>query len=246
MIAQCAHDNIASGVLCFVAEGKFQIYYTSNNPETESKTSSIDLIQIVYDVFKNELQQIPNEINAIRSISISFTTEEKNPQVVELEDEPLSSSSKALIGVAIVCSSLIVGAVLITIRGKKKLLHNHQRSNHYSHNNTEMSGMIPDRQIRSDDSVSNSPTMSSGARGNAWDAARSECSQSDSASDTSSRPSFSAQLNEPSHASHGIEATRESLYQSNFATYLPSSVLKDLLDGHGRAKSLDALDTVDL
>lgn len=225
---------------------------------TASSSQSINLIEVVQTVFKNELKDLPNEVSSIEIIEFSSdkTIVDKNTPINQFGsgngNNSLSSSTKALIGVAIACSLLIIAAILIIRRGRNKTTQ--RQGTNYSQV-VETTGIIPDRHIRSDDSVSNSPTMSSGARvgtgvAGGWDdAAHSEgSSRSGSASDTSSRPSFAIQLDEASQASHGIEASRSSLYDDKgySRTYLPSSVLKDLLDGNGRRKSFDALDTVDL
>ena len=261
-LAKCANnDKLETGLKCFVIEGTFNIFYTTiQNTESSSSSlsESINLIQMVQNVFQSELKNLPNELDSIKNIEFSSdkTTVDKNTPVNQFGggsgNNSLSSSTKAFIAVGVVCSSLIVVAILIIRRGRNKS--NNRQGTNYSQVG-ETTGMIPDRHIRSDDSVSNSPTMSSGARvaagvAGGWDdAAHSEgSSRSGSASDTSSRPSFAVQLDEASQASHGIEASRSSLYNdSGYAsTYLPSSVLKDLLDGSGRRKSFDALDTVDL
>ncbi len=130
--------------------------------------------------------------------------------------------------------------------------------------------------IRSDDSISDSPMSSvlyemglndhnnghgngmitpsnrrrrqnRGMIDNGSDISGSSASASMSDSTYSSRPSFNVQLEEASHCSQGIEASKQEFYTSpTQATYLPSSVLKDLLDGSGRTKSFGVLDAVDL
>jgi hypothetical protein len=236
---------------CQVAEGKFIIYYKSLST---TEPSLIEIVNEVFDVLKVELRNAVTDIRPIQSITTGasatiITDNNPNTPVTVYEDtEPLSNSTKALIGVAVVCSTLIIAAVLIITRGR-----NHGSQHHNKERMNYSRVIIPDRHIRSDDSVSNSPSISSYSRkamatAGGWDdAIRSEGSQSDCASDTSSRPSFTVQLEEASQ-SNGIEASREStLYQTGHSSYLPSSVLKDLLDGSGQSKSFDILDnTVDL
>jgi hypothetical protein len=199
-------------------------------------------------MFKEEIKFIPQEIDGIEYIAIPKEVDENLPiQEFEFGNTTLSSSTQALIGVAVACTTLIFVAVFIIGRGRNQSNYNR----HYNDSIYESNGIIPDRHIRSDDSVSNSPTMSSGARVgasgrggvNAWDETS---SQSDAISESSSRPSFTVQLEE---APNGIEASRDSmLYQSNnYTSYLPSSVLKDLLDGGvGQSKSIDVLDNPDM
>jgi len=115
---------------------------------------------------------------------------------------------------------------------------------------------IPERHIRSDDSVSNSPTMSSGRGARAtgtggWDEAiQSESdssSRSDAFSESSSRRSFTAQSEEASEYLNGIEAQKDSPTSiQEDSTYLPSSVLKDLLSPSIPSKMFNGHNTVDL
>lgn len=231
------NDNIVLGSKCYMVEGRFEIFYSTID---NKQTINIDLVELVFNSFKNKLKDIPNEIDSIGRIIISPPLGNKNTNTTIDIDLSSPASNGALIGVAVVCSTLIIAAIAIMSRGRRKSS-NRQKSN-YSQS-AEMTSIVPDRNIRSDDSVFNSSSMSSAARG--WDdAGRSEDgSRSDVVSDTSSRPSFTVQLEE---GSQGIEATRGSLYQSGYSTYLPSSVLKDLLDGSGQNKSFDMLDNVDV
>ena len=230
---------------CIVAEGIFEIYYVSMTQTIETT----DLIQSVLTIFQNSVNDMVRDVNFISSITIVSDTRE-HPDVTTV-DIPSSPMNMVLITVLVVCSTLIAVAIFIITRGRKSSEHQQQRSNYSQVVDT--TGIIPDRHIRSDDSVSNSPTISSNGRAatttaGGWDdGLHSEGSQSDSNSDTSSRPSFTVQLEEASQFANGIEATRvTSFYQVNQASYLPSSVLKDLLDRNGQSKSFDMYDTVDL
>ena len=252
----CANNNnIPSGSKCNTAKGTFEIHYVSSSAnESNNKTDII--ISTVLTLFENKINHlVTDDLTLLNSITIGSSesnNDRQNSTVTSVVDVPIFSINTPLIIVAVVSSTLIAVAMLIILRWRMKSDDYQQRSSKYSHV-IDTNGIVPDRHIRSDDSVSNSPTMSSGGRGatamaGGWDdAIRSEGSQSDSNSDTSSRPSFTVQLEEAAQYSQGIEASRNStFYQTDTASYLPSSVLKDLLDGSGQVKSFDLLDTVDL
>ena len=180
------------------------------------------MVDLIGDVFKEKLSNIPNEIESVERVMLRSSSMEMIEEVTEINvsDSLLTNS---LIGVAIVCSSLVVFAVLIISRGRRKKSRGTTQRFHYSES-AEMSIDIPDRHIRSDDSVSNSPT------GNGWDD-----TTSDAISESSSRPSYTVQVDE-AVSQHGVDASRAQSYHDNPATYLPSSVLKDLLDGNGQSR----------
>ena len=140
------------------------------------------------------------------------------------------NGNKIAIGVGIGCAIMGLIALAIIVRDRKKASESSEREE-----------IIALRQIRSDDSVSNSP---SGLSAGKWGTSVKSGSEVDASSEVSSRPSFSVQLDD---ASQGLEASKNRKPSTaGESSYLPSSVLQDLLTSEGQPKILGPLDTVDL
>ena len=286
----------------------------NNNNNNNESIQEEDIETTILNLIQNEFHHIATQFPSIHTIQFHIPKTKKDDKKKDHEknvpstiyngddiDDPSSSTTMTLIGVAVASSIFILIAILLMAKGRN------QRHNP-NHINTSIMGIEQQssphqyhqrhhhnmNMIRSDDSISDSPTMSSILYEQGLDAGRyynnnpataatnnsrrrrrtsqsiisassaSSSSASISGSDvmsssdvtsttSSSRPSFNVQLEEASHGSQGIskgiEATRQGFYTNPggdssiaVATYLPNSVLKDLLDGNGQTKSFGVLD----
>jgi len=132
-----------------------------------------------------------------------------------------SSGTKAAIGVGIGCSLIAVLTVAIITRKKPQF-----------DSPQGMIGIIPDRHIRSDDSISDNPTISSGRRAmmTGWGDG-SITSQYDTGSEVSSKRGSAYNLKVEDGSGGGRRASQYQIGED--ASYLPASVLKDLLGNDG-------------
>jgi len=228
----CNSDSIPENfndldVWCVPYRSNVTIYFSSNDdatPNDDAGAVGTHVRDIINVEFPSIAQGVDGVYDGVTSDFIGIGADGLGG----------GSGKYAAVGVGLGCSAVAILTVALLVRGRKR-----DRSQ-------EATGIIPDRHIRSDDSISDNPTISSGRRAmmSGWDSSVQSDSCSEVCSEVSSRRSsmYGVQL-EDGHQS--IEIRRRPSYQTADASYLPSSVLKDLLGTDGDL-SLDPNDTFDL
>ena len=239
VIVSCSLDTSMSrigGDICVVTRGHFEIIYsTVFTSDVVKRKLTASMESKIIELMNEKAADGSVNVEGMQEIRVEATTYrdlDGNINGAESDNNPNTTrdGNKIAIGVGAGCACMAFIALAIIIRGRMK-----------AKQTGETEEIIALRHIRSDDSVSNSPSGLSAGR---WGASVKSGSELDSISETSSRPSFAVQLEE---ASQGLEATKNGVPPpQGESTYLPSSVLQDLLTSEGQPKPFDPLDTVKL
>jgi len=236
MDVTCAEVDIpvesSATVVCIPVWSSSTVYYSSldtdNGAMDSAAAAHVDayITSIVQNEFSVLAQSIPGIYNGTIVDEFRGTW---------FANERSSSGKKVAIGVGVGCSLVALVALGIVARRRQDT-------------SLEAKGMIAEGQIRSDDSISDNPTISSGRRAQmtGW-----EGSIADDSSSQYSRQMLSAR-----RASDGMDARWTTPYQLRETSYLPGNVLRDLLgadDGdlsigsrENDDLSIDPVDTIDL
>lgn len=212
MDVTCAEVDIpvesSATVVCIPVLSSYTVYYSSldtKNGTMDSAAANVDayitgIVQNEFSVLAQSIQGIYNGTIVDEFKGTWFASER-------------SSSGKVAIGVGVGCSLFALLALGIVARRRQDT-------------SLETKGMITEGQIRSDDSISDNPTISSGRRAQmtGWEGSIADDSFAD---DSSSQ--YSRQMLSPRRVSDGMDARRTTPYQLRETSYLPSSVLRDLL-----------------
>lgn len=204
-------SNAPLNVTCTPMNSNVTIFYSDvASMRTRRKLNEAENVKAyISNIISQEMPSVTQQIPGIYSIAIVGDSD----IVRNVESERLTSGTKAAIAVAISCSVVAIIAVAILTRRKKDT-------------SPEASEIFPETMLRSDDSISDNPTISSGRRAQmtGWDG-----SVTESRSEGSSRYSQRTHSVKASDASDGVETARSSAYQLRESSYLPNSVLRELL-----------------
>ena len=222
--------------ICLVTQGRFHIMYsTIDTNETIVRRLETSMANKIINLMNEKVADGSVRVDGLRGVRVETTTYRDLDGSINGAESGNSSNTtghgnKIAIGVGVGCAFMGLIALGIIVRDRKK-----------ANESSEREELIILRHIRSDDSVSNSPSGLSAGR---WGTSVKSGSDVDSSSEVSSRPSFSVQLDD---ASQGLEATKNGKPSTKGeSSYLPSSVLQDLLTSEGQPKPLESLDSVDL
>lgn len=217
-------SNASLNVTCTPMNSNVTIFYSAlDSMQTRRKLNEVENIKAyISEIIEQEVPSMTQDIPGVYSMAVV----DDSDIIRNVESERLTSGTKAAIAVAISCSVVAIVAVAILTRRKKDT-------------SPEASGIFPETLLRSDDSISDNPTISSGRRAQmtGWDG-----SVTESKSENSSRYSQRTQSMKASDASDGVETARSSSYQLRESSYLPSSVLRDLLGEDDADLSIDTKD----
>ena len=199
----CSETAASVTVICLPISSKVTAFYSpleSQNGTLDSARTNVEtfITRIIQQEFSSLAQSIPGIYNGTTVDEFGYHREQ------------LSSGKKAAIGVGISCSVVALIAMGIVSRRGREM-------------RTENMGIIPEGHIRSDDSISDNPTISSGRRAQmtGW-----EGSITDGSSSQYSRQMYSPRI---SDTSDGIISNRATSRQLRENSYLPGNVLRDLL-----------------
>jgi hypothetical protein len=209
----CAEADVpvesSATVVCIPILSSYTVYFSSldsDNGATDLAAANVDayITNIVQNEFSVLVQSVPGIYNG------TIVDEFKGTWFA---NERSSSGSKVAIGVGVGCSLVALLALGIVVRGRQDT-------------SLETKGMFGEGQIRSDDSISDNPTISSGRRAQmtGWEGSLADESFAD---DLSSQ--YSRQIISSKRVSDGMDDKRAIPYQLRESSYLPCSVLRDLL-----------------
>ena len=226
----CAEVDIpvesSATVVCIPILSSYTVYFSSldtENGATDSAAANVDayITSIVQNEFSLLAQSVPGIYNG------TIVDEFKGTWFA---NERSSSGSKVAIGVGVGCSLVALLALGIVVRGRQDT-------------SLETKGMFGEGQIRSDDSISDNPTISSGRRAQmtGWEGSMADDSFADDSSSQYSRQMLSSR-----RVSDGMDDKRTTPYQLRESSYLPSSVLRDLLGDDDGDLSIGTRDNDDL
>jgi len=193
-------------IRCLSVSSNIKISFSSETKLKRRRLEEPDVKIYVQNIIKTNFPVIsPNVIGVYNAIIVG------NPKINMSDDSNFSSGNMIGLYVGFGCGFALIVAAVIMVNGRSKGYREGARN------------IIREAHIRSDDSISDNPTILSGRRGMmmGW-----EGSISDQHSEGSSRMSFSVHHDD---ASNGVEVRKMSPYQLNESSYLPASVIRDLL-----------------
>lgn len=220
-------EDTPSSVTCAPMNSNVTVFYsTVDTMQSRRKLNEAGNVKAyVTAIIDQELPSMSQNISGVYSIG----RVDENDIVRNVDSERLTSGTKAAIAVAVSCSLVAVMAIGILTRRKKET-------------SPETSEIYPGTMLRSDDSISDNPTLSSGGRAQMTGWAG---SVTDSRSDGSSRYSYRTHSVKASDASDGVSNSKAAPYRLSESSYLPSYVLRDLLGEDDADLSIDTRDRDD-
>ena len=208
-------------ILCVPMESSITVYFSPPSASLDRRilVAENDVKAHVSEIVQLEFASLLEEVSGVYGgfVVNSFA----DPKVIS------SNQKQVAIGVGIGCSAVLVVAVAILtlVKGKRGA-------------SQESTNIVAEGHIRSDDSISDNPTISSGRRAmmSGWEGSV-QSNRSDDYSEYSKRSN-------PIKLDDGSSDAKRA-YSYKGSSYLPSNVLKDLL-GYDDDLSLGPDDTIEI
>ncbi len=202
-------SNLDLDIWCVPVSSTINIYYSSIKSRKRRRLNQATVKAYVEEIVNDEFPELALSVSGVFDAALASDTNNTGSGGSNLKSSPAMNVG---IAVGLGCSFALIIAIGIVARERRK------------DNSAETTHIIAGTHIRSDDSISDNPTISSGRRGMmmGWEGSISDRSNNDTRSDVSSKRSQSVHTDDHSR---GLE-TRHRIHD---ASYLPASVLKDLL-----------------